>query len=438
MSKKVCAFVWNHFTNDARVLRECTALSQSGYDVDLIAVHDWQDENLPLEEQHKNGFRVIRVKNRIKLFYEMSMIIQKLKKKKSTLPLALLIFLVILVGLYVFTGWTGVSIYLGVLVLAAICLVALKKTKLAKVIVRAYIFAQMIRWGRKKRYDFYHCNDLNTLWQGLFSAKWFRRQKLIYDSHEVQTSRTGYDSPIFGMVEKFLLKFVDEMIAENHTRAKYNEDLYGLYPHVVHNYPIPTHPEQSSSVHLNELLELPTDEPILLYQGGIQKGRGLDKIVEAVPFIERGTVVFIGDGKIKPQLVQMVSDAQLEERVKFIPKVPVDDLLHYTKNAYLGFQVLNNINFNHYSASSNKLFEYMMSGVPVIACSFPEIQKVVETENVGICVDSHDPASIAEGVNYLLNHTEAREQMSVNALHARDKYNWENEKEIFLKIYETA
>ena len=93
-------------------------------------------------------------------------------------------------------------------------------------------------------------------------------------------------------------------------------------------------------------------------------------------------MVFIGDGRIKPELQQMVKDMKLEDRVKFIPKVPVQDLIHYTKNAYLGFQLLNNVCFNHYSASSNKLFEYMMSGVPVVACSFPEIQGVVEKENI--------------------------------------------------------
>ena len=31
-------------------------------------------------------------------------------------------------------------------------------------------------------------------------------------------------------------------------------------------------------------------------------GRGLEKIIEAVPMIEKGTVVFIGDGRLKPQL----------------------------------------------------------------------------------------------------------------------------------------
>jgi glycosyltransferase involved in cell wall biosynthesis len=207
---------------------------------------------------------------------------------------------------------------------------------------------------------------------------------------------------------------------------------------VVHNYPIPTLPEESTVVDLHELLMLPEDEPILLYQGGIQTGRGLEKVVEAVPMMEAGTLVFIGDGKIKPELIKKVESMGLEHRVKFIPKVPVDDLLHYTKNAYLGFQVLNNVCFNHYSASSNKLFEYMMSGVPVIACSFPEIQKVVETEKIGVCVDSHDPRSIADGVNYLLKHPEKRAEMSSNCLNARLKYNWKQEKEIFIQIYQSA
>lgn len=63
--KKVCMFVWNHFTNDARVLRECTALVEAGYEVDLICIHDWKQVDLPTWEQRPEGFTVTRVKNRI-------------------------------------------------------------------------------------------------------------------------------------------------------------------------------------------------------------------------------------------------------------------------------------------------------------------------------------------------------------------------------------
>ncbi|WP_350300359.1 glycosyltransferase [Peribacillus frigoritolerans] len=438
MAKKVCMFVWNHFTNDARVLRECTALTEAGYEVDLIAIHNWKIEGLAKKEKHQNGFSVTRVNNRWEALHKILRIVGKLKKKKFEIVLLALLVWNTLWNLNLINGWLGSAILFGSLALLAMGTVMITKTKLPTLLTRSYIFGQMIYHGRKRKYDFYHSNDLNTLLQGAISSKWLRRKKLIYDSHEVQTSRTGYNSRIYGMMEKFLLMFVDEMIAENHTRAKYNEDLYGLYPKVVHNYPIPTNPEESTAVNLHELLDLPENEPILLYQGGVQMGRGLEQLVDAVPMIEGGTVVFIGDGRIKDELMKKVSDMNLEHRVKFLPKVPVDELLHYTKNAYLGFQILNNVCFNHYSASSNKLFEYMMSGVPVVACSFPEIQKVVDTEKIGVCVDSHDPKSIAEGVNYLLKHPEKRAEMSQNCLKARQKYNWKQEKEIFIEIYQTA
>ncbi len=201
------------------------------------------------------------------------------------------------------------------------------------------------------------------------------KKPLIYDSHEVQTSRTGYDSPWYKKFEQFFINRMDAMMVENDTRAKYNEDLYGFYPYVLHNYPTEQISEETEKVDLHKILGLPEDEKILLYQGGIQTGRGLEKLVEAYPQFDEGTLVFIGDGRIKEELQAMVKERNLEDGIKFLPKVPLKELPKYTKNGYLGFQVLNNVCFNHYSASSNKLFEYMMARVPVVACDFPEIKK---------------------------------------------------------------
>ncbi|EEL48196.1 Glycosyl transferase group 1 [Bacillus cereus Rock3-44] len=379
-------------------------------------------------EQRQEGFTVTRVKNRVPLLQKVFGLAKRVKRVALKNIATIATF-----GLFVMLGiWKFPIITVSLLLLALV----LSQRKVATLFVRGAILFRMIRAGLKKKYDIYHSNDLNTLPQGFICAKILGRKKLIYDSHEVQTSRTGYNSSIYGIMEKFFIKFCDVMIMENHTRAKYTEDLYGFYPKVIHNYPFVSRPELSKSIDLHGMLNISRDEPILLYQGGIQIGRGLDKLVQAVPLFKRGVVVFIGDGRIKPELQQMVQDMELEDRVRFLPKVPVQDLIHYTKNAYLGFQVLNNVCFNHYSASSNKLFEYMMSGVPVIACQFPEIQGVVEKENIGVCVDSHDPASIADGVNYLLDHPEEREKMKVNCLQSRNKYNWDVEKIQFLKVYQ--
>ncbi|MGN7323461.1 glycosyltransferase [Bacillus altitudinis] len=424
MKKNICMFVWNHFTNDARVLRECTALSEDGSDVDLICIHDPSMPGLKTYEEINERFRVHRVKRYPRWLVLFQSMLTLLKKKKYLLLLLLLV-------------WAAGVFYLPIITIAfTILFSSLLLKKVRTLIIRSSIFLRMIVKGWNKNYDIYHSNDLNTLPQGVICAKFklFNRKKLIYDSHEVQTSRTGYDSKLYGKMESFLLKFVDQMIVENHTRAKYNEDLYGFYPKVVHNYPF-DQKKEIEKIDLHEILNISKDEKILLYQGGIQTGRGLENLVKAAPNFEEGILVFIGDGRIKESLMQLTEDMKLTDRVKFLPKVPLEDLPRYTKNAYLGFQVLNNVCFNHYSASSNKLFEYIMAGVPVIACDFPEIKKVVSSENIGVVVDSHDPISIAAGVNKLVLNPELRHQYSENCQQARLKYNWEQEKKSLLKVY---
>ncbi|WP_409405307.1 glycosyltransferase [Priestia megaterium] len=425
MRKNVCMFVWNHFTNDARVLRECTALSKNGYSVDLICIHDPKNSDLKQYEEVNEHFHVHRVKR-----YPSSLLFMK-KAYRALLRYKVL-------ALIAFLLWLG-AVYVAPYVVLPVTIVAalLLKTKLQVVWVRGSIILRMILKGRKKKYDIYHSNDLNTLPQGFICSKLrFKRKCLVYDSHEVQTSRTGYDSGVYAKMEAFFINKIDSMIVENHTRAKYNEDLYGFYPNVVYNYPFQPKKRHQETIDLHERLGLPENEKILLYQGGIQTGRGLEKLVQAAPLFKEGTLVFIGDGRIKPELERMVAEMKLEDKVKFIPKVPLQDLPKYTKNAYLGFQVLNNVCFNHYSASSNKLFEYIMSDVPVVACDFPEIKKVVEGEHIGLCVDSHDYEEIASAVNQLLRDPVLRATMSNNCKTAKFKYNWENEQLQFLKVYQ--
>ncbi|WP_240422371.1 glycosyltransferase family 4 protein [Listeria costaricensis] len=424
MTKKIAMFVWNYFTNDARVMRECSALQEAGYQIDLIAIHDPKDAQLAHKEILAENFTVYRVKSTCpQLFVPLVKGGKYLKEH----PLSLLVLGILLLP--------AVLMYPVQAILLLIFSALLYFGKVQVLFRRSFIFIRMVRLGLSGDYWLYHANDLNTLPQGILCAKVFRRRKLLYDSHEVQTSRTGYNSPLYGISEKIFLRFVDSCIHENHTRAAYIEEKYGFYPEVIHNYPIPATPEMSRKICLNQYLDISEEEPILLYQGGIQTGRGLEKLIAAVPLFERGVVVLIGDGRMKTELEQQVLEAGLTERIRFLPKVPLAELLHYTRNAYLGFQLLNNVCFNHYSASSNKLFEYMMSGVPVIGSDFPEIRQVITQEKIGLVVDSHEPIAIAAGVNQLLASPALREKMHQNCLKARRTYNWNEEKKRFLEIY---
>lgn len=418
-------FVWNHFTNDARVNRECTALSDNNFDVHLIAIDDPKDNKVLQEEKIKDNFKVSRVQR------YPSFITAYQKDKNSFLIKVGAVSSVIGVTLLYFN--LMLLIYFASLLLMMALSIKLRKVR--KNIVNAAIIGRMIIKGYKDNADIYHSNDLNTLPQGIICSKFrLKPKKLVYDSHEVQTSRTGYNPKTIKLFESFMIKFVDEMMVENHTRAKKNEELYGFYPKTLYNYSELYDIEEKPDVDLHAELGLPKDEKILLYQGGLQQGRGLELLIEMMPQVKEGTLVFLGAGKLEKTLKEMAAQSSESHRIKFVDKVHFKALPSYTKQAYLGFQVLQNICFNHYSASSNKLFEYIMAHVPVVSCNFPEVKAVVN-QGVGISVDSHDINQIAAAVNQLVADETLRNQYSEKCKEIKKIYNWENEKQKLLEVY---
>ncbi len=433
MKEKVTVFVWNYFTYDARVMRECSALAESGKDVTLIALHNASDKNCAQTET-VNGFNVVRVKKGLPVISKGYRLFARLMKK----PLFVVSFALILAVVMI-----AALVHCLPLAIVLVCLSALFEIlhllKAPKHLANFGGILRMIKVGKKTNADIYHANDLNTMFQAYACAKLFRsrkkRKKIVYDSHEVQTSRTGYGKGIY-TIEKFFIKKADKIFCENNTRAKYMADLYKMdLPTPVYNYPEYFDLKDITPVDIRAELDIPDDCPILLYQGGIQYGRGLDVLVKAIPQIKRGIVVFIGDGRFKPELLKLIKEVGVEDRVRLVGMVPLAKLSAYTVNAYLGFQILNNVCFNHYSAASNKLFEYIMAGVPVVAADFPEFRNVVKGYDVGVLVDSHEPKSIADAVNFLLDDEDYRNVLSQNCYQAAKELNWNNHKDEFIDEY---
>ncbi|RIO17857.1 glycosyltransferase [Mammaliicoccus sciuri] len=424
--KKVTMFVWNHFTNDARVNRECTTLADNGYDVNLIAINDPKNPAISAYEEISNTFKVYRVKS-----YPWLLQAYQDHGKKFLLVVAG-VQVVIIPSLF-YISFTLMAAYLLSLVVAA---GMIKFKKIRKWFINGVIITRMIVKGYIQNADIYHANDLNTLPQAIVCSKLRLKPKpLIYDSHEVQSDRTGYNPKTIKRIESFMLKFVDQMIVENHTRAKYNEDIYGFYPKTLYNYSEKYNIEEKPQINLHKKIGINEDEKILLYQGGLQQGRGLELLIEAMDEIEEGHLLFIGGGKLTQTLKEQAEASKQADRIHFLDKVPFQELPSYTREAYLGFQVLQNICFNHYSASSNKLFEYMMAHVPVVSCDFPEIKKVVGETHTGLVVDSHNASEIANAVNQLVKDTSLRNQLSENTKQAKEIYNWNNEKSKLLEVY---
>ncbi|WP_052256892.1 glycosyltransferase family 4 protein [Salinicoccus sp. YB14-2] len=381
----VTMFVWNNFINDARVLREADALTEMGHTVTIIAKRELNEMHLHPAEKVRDGIYVNRV-------------------TKIELP--------------------------------KFILRKIKSSVLSKHLPNAFLMCKMVMLARKTDTDIYHAHDLNTLMQGIISSKLRLKSKpLIYDSHEVQTSRTHYSFEKIYRLEKFLLKFTDHTIVENDTRAEYHADLYGTKPTAVHNYSELYDINLVDEFPLRDTYKIPEDEKIVLYQGGMQEGRGLFKLLDAFKDIKGGKLVMIGDGKERLNLIDYHKKLELEGKVIFIDRVPYKELRRYTKAADIGIQFLENTNFNHYSASSNKMFEYIMAHVPVIGSRLPELEAVIEGQAVGLTVEPGDTDDLRDKLQHLIDDDDLRDEFKNNTNLAKYVYNWDNEKDVLKALY---
>ncbi|WP_332248486.1 hypothetical protein [Brochothrix campestris] len=92
MNNKVTMLVWNHFTNDARVLRSVGTLAEAGNQVLLIAIQPSKPQSL-LPQNDINNLTVTRVKGTLPILGQLNQL------KKSILAFVLASILLV-IGYY--------------------------------------------------------------------------------------------------------------------------------------------------------------------------------------------------------------------------------------------------------------------------------------------------------------------------------------------------
>lgn len=92
---------------------------------------------------------------------------------------------------------------------------------------------------------------------------------------------------------------------------------------------------------------------------------------------------------------------------------------------------------NHVQSQPNKLFEYMASGLPVVASDFPHWRELTDNGSCALLVDPFDVHAIAGAMDWLLTHDEEAERMGNAGLNlVRERYNWDRESRKLLDLYD--
>jgi len=377
----IAMLVINPFTHDTRVQKEAKALAHAGYDVTVYALHK---PGLPTTET-RDGYHIVRIA------------IRPHQWRINALRLLLR--------------------YLE------FCLCVIHQLRRQQPII-------------------IHAHDVNALIPAFLAAR-RTHASLIYDAHELWAERRAVLLQsttlrrLLKAVEGLLARRAAAVITVNPSIAELLQQQYRLStcPTVLmhcQEFANPTHNDI-----LRQEFDIPPDQRIVIYPGLFTTGRGLEQLIAAAPYLDHAVIVLMGRDALNGQLQAQITTQGLERRVFVRQPVPPEEVLHYVASADIGVMPTQSIDLSYHYGAGNKLFHYMMAGIPAAVSDQPEKRRIVETYQIGAVFDQTDPQDIARVINKLLNDPETYAAISQRARQlARNQFNWQIESQKLLALYQ--
>jgi glycosyltransferase involved in cell wall biosynthesis len=305
----------------------------------------------------------------------------------------------------------------------------------ARILLRLWL--EIIR----TRAHVYHAHNIHV-GPAAWVASRARGRKLVYDAHELYGDSAAADrlsrvsARVAGRVERFMVRRSDLVITTNASRAEHLRQRHGRQSIVV----LANVPERRD--HVVPLDPgYPRDKPVILYQGGIYaRTRAFRQTIAALTMLDEVEFVILGFGREDDlALIRLwAAEEGVERRVHLLPPRPFDELVRTAAAATVGIVPILTIDSDTWTGDTNKLFEYLMAGLPVAASDIPEIRRVLAVGDppAGELFDAASPASIAAAVTRILENSDMYlERRKVARALALSEHNWNAQESRLLEGY---
>jgi len=277
--------------------------------------------------------------------------------------------------------------------------------------------------------DIFCAVDLDTIFPNVLVGK-LRKIPIIYDAHEYFTEVPELQGrekvkSIWKWVERVCVPRCYKMYTVSDNIAKLFIEEYSIGCQVIYNFPM-----KSSNLTIS-----PKEKSIMIYQGDLNEGRGLETAIQALKMLKNIELWIIGDGYERKNLENLAINCKVINSVKFMGYISPNELKSYTNQASLGLNLLENKGLNHYYSLANKYFDYIQSGVPPISMNFPEYQKFNMEYECAILLEDLSVETFVNKVSKVLNDKNKYSELVKNCDIAARFYNWEAQEKKLSSIY---
>lgn len=154
----------------------------------------------------------------------------------------------------------------------------------------------------------------------------------------------------------------------------------------------------------------------ILFVGGLDRAhyfKGVDILIQAFAQanLENTKLLISGEGELKKEYQSLTKNLNLENKVEFIGKLSLEDLI----NSYQRADVLVLPSINSNEAFGIVLIEAMACATPVIASNLPGVRRVFENNKSGLLTEIKDAKDLENKIKVMINDKELRESMGKEA-----------------------
>lgn len=295
------------------------------------------------------------------------------------------------------------------------------------------LFASLL----KERFDAVHACDFDTLPPALLAAK-LKGKKLVYDIFDFYAEGGSVPQklrPAIRFAEKLLLRLADSVIVVDEVRLPYLPDGVRARAEIVYNSP----PDMLGKLQVSAFARVPAKNSKfrVVYSGNLIDGRYILEMTEAVGRSGETEMIVAGFGP-KEFVDKLIARAGGYGNVSYIGKnSSLEESLALVSTADAVFSLNDPAIPNNRMMSSNKLFEAMMLGKPVVVNRGTCMEEKVRTVNCGLVVENGSPESLAGALRFLREKPSVARQMGENGRRAYEKfYDWKFMTERLAKLYQ--
>lgn len=274
-------------------------------------------------------------------------------------------------------------------------------------------------------------NDLDTLLPNFLVSK-IKKTPIIYDSHELfpeipELVHKKNVKKIWSKLEATILPKLTNCYTVCNSIAKYYAEKYNTQFKVIKNLPL-----KNKAITIGKLGFKTENKKVILYQGSVNVGRGLELIIDTITYLPNHILVIVGTGNIINNLKQLVLVKKLQNQIYFLGRKTPEELQKITPLADLGISIEEDLGLNYRFALPNKIFDYIQATIPILVSNLPEMKQIVLEHKVGEIIVNRNPKALANQINNMAN-----KDFSVALKKAQEHLIWEKQEDELLTIFKS-